>query len=97
MQAFLFVGAEGIEPSTSVLSGQRSTTELRARRNDGLRAKPCRTSSDGLTTRPRVPYALRTQNGNHNTRKHQECKLFNAHEIPLFCPLGLLAMGKKAE
>jgi len=26
-----YVGAEGIGPSTSVLSGQRSTTELRAR------------------------------------------------------------------
>jgi hypothetical protein len=31
MSLFCYVGAEGIEPSTSVLSGQRSTTELRAR------------------------------------------------------------------
>lgn len=29
--SFNFVGMEGIEPSTSVLSGQRSTTELAAR------------------------------------------------------------------
>ena len=33
IRAFLsgLVGPEGIEPSTSVLSGQRSATELRAR------------------------------------------------------------------
>ena len=62
-ESLILVGADGIGPSASVLSGQRSATELRAPGNPGHKNQPPphRVSSRSLTLPPLDPFLKRRQ------------------------------------